>query len=359
MSPRLFSGHILEAAGFEDLALASQAQLSKLIGVIYDLVEHEEGTGDFLAELSTAVGATCSNLCTVSDGVFDYCSETVPYEFLQNEYLPLLASDPWYLEAQKRPSGIVLRNTDLISTDDYKKHEHYWINHRQDFEHMAGVGCLSKSFDLQYFVTCLRPPSAGEHPDENLELLRLLVPHLDRMFRFRESARIDIRRIGQPALVIEDNCWIDCNAAAEHLLLRSGLHPNRGVRGRLLKDHRDNERLLAAMRESSAEPRLIRLSGRRAVLVPRSYLTQSYSRAYSYLLVFLADSTIANTAALERLSPAERQVAVLLCRGLSMNEISIERKRSVGTVRSQVKNIMRKASVRSQAQLVVTLMKDQ
>ena len=342
--------------GTEVDELASQTEIIRLIGMTYDLIEDDCGFDDLLPELSLTLGAACSNICSISDGVVDYRSETVPDDFLQNVYLPVLETDLWYTRAQNMTPGVVLRNTDLATPAEYRRTEHFWINYKQDFEHMAGICALSDSFDLQYFVTCLRSPAAKEHPDQNLDVLRQLKPHLDRMFRYRENVRIDVHRMAQPAIVIENMRCIDANRSAEQLVVGQQLHGGQAVPIRLLRNERDNRRLMREFQQASAEPRLIRLGDQRALLVPQSYLKASCARSLRYVLVFLVDAPSVNVDLVERLTPAEKQVAQKLCQGLSVADIAADRERSVDTIRSQVKSMMRKVGVRSQAQLVISLM---
>jgi DNA-binding CsgD family transcriptional regulator len=262
-------------------------------------------------------------------------------------------------------------DNELIKTDMYRE----FLNPLK--LHHTTYMVLSMSPRKYEFISMWRGTGRPVLNQEARHLLKLVMPHIQTALQVRQvlnasehrarnaEALLDISTTA--AILLDDDGHIlFMNTAAQRLTL-----DNDGMRinGDLLFPSDTSSRMqfhslvLAAAALNQEHPggalTLERPSGKRALQVLITPFRPSDSlRSHARVLVLATDPEVkvnfpdAILRALYDLTPAETEIANGLLTGFSLEDISLFRKVSVATIRSQMKTLMGKTDTRRQSDLV-------
>ena len=177
-----------------------------------------------------------------------------------------------------------------------------------------------------------------------------------------------LNHLGIPVLLVERDATVRYANAAANVLLSSGWL-NKAVDDTLSTPQgQDNQRLRDAIVDACSEgtERVLVIGGERQaprlVLLARPFNEGiSALRRRTLILVRgginLTEDLVNALRQLFRLSPAEASIAVALGTGSDLNELAVQRRVKLNTLRSQVASIMAKTGTRRQAQLVALVVR--
>jgi DNA-binding CsgD family transcriptional regulator len=222
-------------------------------------------------------------------------------------------------------------------------------------------------------------------PEDSNHLLSLLLPHLQKAMEIRQVLGVAQQRLAGADAMLDASATatflltsqgrvLHCNAAAESLLSEAGdlalkdgiLTPAEPRCGEMLRKLFFNATFpFSSLSETKPVLALSlpRASGRRPLQLLASPLPlERRKRSKADLVLLITDPEKAVNfpddvlRALYGLSPAETEIANGLLTGYTLEEISILRRVSLGTVRQQLKCILSKTGTARQADLAKLLM---
>ena len=341
-----------------------------------------------LDAMAKAIGGLCATYFTwnhVTDtlGSFVGSSEYHGDEVYRAHYASL---DPRRKLTQRLPAGNIFRCHEHLD-ESYVRHSTFFqefaLPHERRFT-MANY--LLRTEELSCFAVLHRSPSQGLFSDQDAALASRFAPHLRRATQVQErlsQSQAALRsseaawNLVSFAMVIVDGSGrvLSANRAAEDIIRGSdGLTVRRG---HLAASDPHAASALHAFVRAAAEP-LRRGTDRvgASLLVSRPSGRQPYRLLIAPLaegglhetsrgrsaIVLITDPEIAalppehQLVSLFGLTAAEARVALSLCEGKRVEDIADERGVSAGTVRSQVKAILRKTETERQADLVRSIL---
>ncbi|MBN9562421.1 MAG: hypothetical protein J0H14_17095 [Alphaproteobacteria bacterium] len=365
-------------------------QFAAVLGEIYDaaldpsrwqalterLAHLFDGVGVLFAQDSRSPAATVFSTAGIDAGFLD--SYIAHYAGV-NIWTPAVAA---------LPVGAVVTNDDVAERRRFERSE--WRNdwlRPQDLYH--GTACvLGKADGVVTEFSIMRPEKAGVMSPEQLDMLRLLVPHLQRAIRVHQelsTARVGLHgalagfeRLATAALIVDQAARVlFANAAAEQLL--RGNDGLRGGRNGVLRAGTPpvTERLHALIAGAArtaglrgADPGgtlpLPRREGRPLVALVSPLRTEPAGLGFAPLaaLVLARDPDRAPAVdtealrALYGLTRAEAAVVAELANGCSAEAIAARGDNSIETVRTHLKRSMAKMGVGRQAELVALVLRN-
>lgn len=251
-----------------------------------------------------------------------------------------------------------------------------------DYYHTQGAVVLAESRELGLFLNIHRPRRSGPFEDEEAAWLRGLLPHLRQALGVHQHWRalrrqmrgraLALDHVDRPCLTVDARGRVRWANLAADLLLEQG--DGLRVQGGVVVATAPAEQLalLEALRR-------VGRSGRGAG--PRSGETLTLTRCRAArplevtflcvppeegqgdeVLLLLNDPGAVRLPNAQRLNqryhltPAESRVALALARGLTVEEIAGQGEVSVGTVRSQLKQVLSKTGTHRQGALVQLLL---
>lgn len=358
-----------------------------LIETLYQAVLHPEALENFCSALNSA---TTSHLGAIflqdylrpggkylaSCGFDQALTERYDRDFAGKNILMGLA------ERNMRP-GLVCVSDDYITASEWSKAEYYnEFVKPQDGFHVAG-GCIAYEHGVSAMITFGRSRSAGPFDSSQLDLIRLLLPHLRNVLELqRRVGFLDLRsEIGwqivdrlQFAVLCVTEAMLICfaNERARGLMtVRDGIFERAGRLTAM--DRRDSERLnrLCAQCARQEAPRGGAVCIQRKVHRPaltgyvcpidfRDTPPGLFERPIA--IVILTDPSHEPDGIEEALrvyfgiTPAEARVAMRIIRGMSLKGIADDLCVSVNTVKSQLKQLMHRTGTTRQSEFVACLL---
>lgn len=355
-----------------------------LISLLHAAAIDASKWNDFLRELSaqtsSVTGAVLSQpprsleLDAVALGGLD------PHPDAQRAYnIRFAKHDPFYKAALgSAPTGIV-SDTELVPRDLLRRGAFY-NEFMQPYRMEHGVMLPMMGQRGTDLISLWRTPQQGPMAAEHLQLLTSLLPHLRFAFTVRRNLdqlnlRLDCLRsmfhaVSAPALLLDLKGRLVLMSSAAEAILRE----NDGI-----SLHRSGLRLTTPKAQSKYEclvracaaPADLHEGQWRGVLIPRpsgrcdlqALVTpvvspDPSSSSVTHILVVLRDPSWTDEISASLLgdlfgfSFAEAAIANALLEGLSLEQISLRRHVSCGTVRNQMKSILSKSGTRSQVDLL-------
>jgi DNA-binding CsgD family transcriptional regulator/PAS domain-containing protein len=359
-----------------------------LVPRVYEAAVEPEGWSRFLEDLARRVGGMAPGL-TLVDRESQVGDLTVTAG-LDPAWLRRYEEYYWQRDLrrprlQKLPAGSVVAGQELAGDAELVASEFY-----NDFlrpQHLFHA-TLAVPFADERRVAMLRvarPPSARPFAASELQLLRVLMPHLRRALEIHTAlaggrrqdrvARAVLERLAEGVVTLDPSGVADpVNPEAERLLVEAdGLTR---VDGRLrAADPREDDvlqgRIASALRAATDAVgsaggclRVSRPSGRRPLalrVTPLPAAGASLGVPEAAALVFVSDPETflrldpLPLRELYGLTPAEARVAARIARGRTLPQIAGELGVSPETVRTQRTGAFRKIGVRTQAELAALL----
>ena len=287
-------------------------------------------------------------------------------------------------EVEKLPAGGVLADDHNFDFERFCKSEIY-----QDFWKPARLGrglagVLFNDERRTSAVTVRRPAGHRSFSRADVRKFRQLLPHMRRSFQFQKqllaasakgnalAAALD--QFPVAVFLLDGNASVlDHNRCARELL--ADPHTPLQIHDRRLTAFRpaDNRQLqetvslsARSLHQLEAVPRFLqflmrdqlRLLALMPVPVARSFL----GTAADLVLLFCRQTTAsfidpARLQARYGFTPAEAKLAAAIAEGVTLEEFAAQRGISVGTARAQLKSVMAKADVHTQAQLAGAILR--
>jgi DNA-binding CsgD family transcriptional regulator len=360
--------------------------LTELIGCIYDSASDPERWSQFLSRLSHISESRSAILVMHNAGQAKHTvSSSWGFEeralrLYETRYGDL---DPWTQRGLLLPAGYVCSSEELCPLEELTQTEIYNDFMRPyDVKH-AMFGVVTNDIGSMATVSLFRDSKGGEFQMTQLEILRLLVPHVQRAsaihFRLADvNARsasfenaIDMLQFGV-ILISSANKILHINSSAKrHIDSESGL---RFRRGRLVTSKEcEQERFTALVSQCVRTARregigaggtmlVSRIAGRPLSVTVAPLRTTGWPEQPA-AVVFISDldERAELPAELLRrcygLSPAESQLALALIRGHSLKEVAGSLYISLNTAKTQLKSIFTKTQVKRQGELINLLLR--
>jgi DNA-binding CsgD family transcriptional regulator len=366
--------------------MISNAQLTTLIGSIYDAAADPGKWSRFLATLSEMTDGSCAMLImheatipkhTVSSS---WGFDPKALRLYQERYGEL---DVWARRGRTKPAGYVCTSESLSPIAELIRTEFYNdFTRPYDVKH-GMFGVVTNQSDSLASVSVFRSPAAGQFSDHQLELLKLITPHVQRAFaihfRFADlesraqgfENAINMIQWGVILIDVKGNVLTMNRSASRHLGAAKGLRLRVGklcaVQGP------ESERLMAlidgAVKTSVCEDHgaggtmLVSRPVGRPLSLTVAPLRVARRPEEPAVVIFIADPderTELPGDLLRRgygLTVAECRLALLLVEGQSLNQVAVQTRVSVLTLRTQLKSVFAKTGVRRQGELIQVLLK--
>lgn len=367
---------------------------SALLGSLYSVLDDPERWPEFLRGLCGYVGTTFASLVSATfspPAVLRLFVSGLSEEDTLEYKTRWMAKDPWGTNADLSTlvPGTVVRGEDYCPDEELESNEAYVGFLKAHDMHYGASAFLEKSDRICTLLSVSRAKRAGPLTMTEMDRLRFLVPHLQRVLRIQdESADLGAQRqilhglfdqtVVGFVLLDQSGAVLAANTAARAVLdsgtvLRTENHVLRGACHcgdealreaiqRALNPSRKSAGgevvVLGKQRTESAGPLL------RLLIVPaRQGETLPPSSGSPAIVVYVFDPEAPpriDREALRRvfsLSKAEAAVAVNLACGLSVAETADFLHVSPHTVRSHLKNLFLKTETTQQSALVSLILR--
>ncbi|NIF85911.1 LuxR family transcriptional regulator [Comamonas sp. Tr-654] len=364
----------------DETSLISTDAMSQLIAALYESAMAPQHWKVFLELLRSCANGNYASL-VVRDPHGENVGWVISATGGRSEVIPY---DPY---AQWSPFlGIakdqVLTLRDVMTESEWHSCRYYtdWCK-GVDIEHILAVDVMTDN-GCSYGWRITRPASAGAFESRQLDLVRMLVPHLKRVLNMQLNLHRDRQVISlygrataqlMMGVVILDQAgkMIEANPAATTILnLGDGIRVNNGALEAVYAN--DNRKLQRLIRDALLSPRLERASMTEGMSITRQsgqlnwgVVVQSISadewtegKQRPSVAVFLRDTTgkaeppVKLTQQLFHLTPAETAVATHLSNGMSLEEAAQALGIKPNTARAHLRSIFSKTGVRRQTELV-------
>jgi DNA-binding CsgD family transcriptional regulator len=360
------------------------SELSTLIGSIYESASNPELWPTFLSQLSTLTDSTKSLMLMVDAKRLEHTVSTswgFEAAALRSYHDHFGALDVWAAQGADKPTGHICTSESVCSLPDLMRTEFYNDYTRPINIKHGMFGVVANQGGAFNSVSVFRDPEAGPFLDEQLQLLSLLVPHIQRAFgiHFRLAAlrgrsagverALDKLHFGIVFVNSAQSVLIMNERAQQCIRLADGLR----LRGNKLsltapsESSRFESVLAAATKTGSAGgfsaggTMLATRRRGRPLCITVAPLRSSGLATDAAAVVFIADpdGNIELPADLLRrsykLTQAESRLTLLLVEGHSVKDAASVLQVSLNTAKTQLKSIFVKTQVRRQAELVKLL----
>ncbi len=371
-----------------DQVLASHEQLSAILGEIYDAAldaSRWQAVTERLARLFDGVGVLFAQ-DSRSPAAAVFSTAGIDAGFLDSYVAHYAGVNIWTAAVAALPVGAVVTNDDVAERRRFERSEwrNDWLRPQGLYHGTAAV--LAKADGVVTEFSVMRPEAAGVLTPEQLAVLRLLVPHLQRAIRVHQElstakaglhgALAGFERLATAALIVDRAVRVlFANPSAERLL--RGCDGVRGGRDGVLRAGTPpaTERLHALIAGAArtaglrgADPGgtlpLPRREGRPLLALVSPLRAERAGLGVSPLaaLVLVRDPDRAPAVdtnalrALYGLTRTEAAVTAELANGCSPEAIAAHSGTSIETVRTHLKRSMAKMGVGRQAELVTLVL---
>lgn len=368
--------------------MPSQKRLSELIHAIYAAAENQDRWQPFLELLAGELGCGTTILIAVGDDAagpnISVAARTDP-ELIRLYNESWGAHDPWLSSGHESLTreGAVIVSQDVVADRDLVRSSFYNDFMRRFDMFQSVVATIAARPGLTAGVSCHFHGPPRPRSRRELDLLRLLAPHLGQALRFhfqlaagRASAvpGLVLDRAGVGFILLDGRrCVSRLNRTAEAMLSRGdGLRLSRNAVVALRDSDAALQRAITeALRtalsdgaSAGAAVVLQRGLGKRpfvAMVMPVSGDGELFAQSGGAAAIIVADPDAKprfDEATVQKAfgwTGAETRVAMLLLSGLKAREIADRTSVSFETVRTQMKSLFAKSGIRSQAELVRVL----
>lgn len=360
--------------------------IDALLGHVYQAVTSPDGFNDFVAALIATFRLKAALMITShvqTQEIKGLWMRGMPQQWMQSYAFEFGAEDMLAQHIRASPIALFYASNLDLDAEQFRVTRFYrdWVA-PQGVAYASGAIVLCEGAWLTQLML-QRTPAQPPFARDELELLNMLMPHLQRALQMRQrfaelqlgqnflTSGMDV--LAMPTIMVDEfNRVAHCNQAADKLLdgRRDLWLEDRYVFSRNSATTQSLNFEIAKAIEASrgtgaAMPGVVLLPrvGRRDLMVLISPMhAPGGSRIHGGALLFAFDPETAPTMRaglvqrLFSLSEAEAALAVALCNGLSLEQASNERGTSLNTVRSQLKSIFNKTGTNRQADLISVLL---
>ncbi|MBL4898713.1 MAG: helix-turn-helix transcriptional regulator [Colwellia sp.] len=358
--------------------------LNKHLNILYQAALDPSLWDIFLAELIQDVDAK-SALITVDhpeEGQAILMSSVGFDSAAMDEYTEYyFGKDVWVDALLTTATNQFLHSEEVMSLSEFKKTEIFNdYSKSQDIYHATGAYVATQD-GLDIRIAMQRGRSQGAYDRETMQYLNLLRPHITRALQL--SKKLNVQHLITKALESTLNSDARCmliidestkllynNEAADNLLeADSVFHLNsKKLTFNNASNQRTFEKILFELKNfpinnpvttSTFDVRMKKNDEHYEFFVSPIDVATSIVRAFvsgtNYLIIGRKISTQPSIEVYLmnafRLTPKEIEVAIAISQGRSIANISDSRHRSIHTIRTQLKNVLRKLNLKSQNQL--------
>ncbi len=365
-------------------------KILRLIELIYDAAMQPEIWPGFAGELCQVIPSTDANIfvADVAAGRASFSFTMIPPEAVQRYVERYHQINPYYQRAMPNVrTGLIARSQEICSPEEFEQTEFYRDYFRLlNLFHVINVTVLHEG-DISGHLSLSRAKDVGIYTDEDVRLLSVLLPHLQRAFRISQlldGLRLErammsqvLDKLPQGALIVNRaGHLIFANRSAEQILARNDglvLDAQRNLAAASPHDHQQLHQLIGTAgqanallpAQSSGVFHLQRPSGLRPFSLLIAPLNQDISHNNYHepaVLIFITDpeqrmeSMEAVLQRLYTLTPAEARLAAILVQGKSIATAAVELHITQNTARTHLKHIFEKTGARRQSDLVQLLL---
>lgn len=361
-----------------------EQNLSEFVGEIYETVHNPKNWQKVISLLCQMMNANAA-------GLYLHDRKADNYKILASYGLNPAVRDSYdvglghydygYQLLQTKPVG---KGIHVLSFDDVQEQHPKYVQlllKPNDAHHIAGLGIIQND---DYFVVIKLHRGESDTPFDNaeLELLTQLHPHFERVMRiywhYRKlenenfQLKSSLSRVNLGVLVVNREMGIEYqNPVAEKILeLHSALDVQNGLKAYYENENQQLKKHIEELFDSSldAAEKRARAIGLHhpnksvpliLIITPcEKDRIESGSQFKDCLAIYMSDpETPINIreetlCSVHGLTVAEANIAISLANGLSLKEISEVNQTSLGTVRTQIKQVFNKTGVTRQQDLV-------
>jgi DNA-binding CsgD family transcriptional regulator/PAS domain-containing protein len=373
--------------------MLSQEIILRLIAKFYDAAADRRFWPEFLQEFAQAARGTTtaiiyydSTLPTANFEAGVNYSEEYGRNYLEYYHKVNPWTRSWKSQLDRPGLDSIGTSEQRVPLRDLEKTEFY-NDHLLPHDTIHQVGCMIEKTEHRHSgFTCLRPRQSGPFGQDEVDLLRLLYPHLERAMQFNRRlaflegrclASFEVLDMVAAGVVLLDRAGriLAVNRAAQRVLDQNdGLSAARD--GLIASTSDQNQRLRAEIGESVLTSRgsglsaggalaIARPSGKRpfsVVIMPASVIAFPSDVGRPSAVVFVNDPEIKADAApailrrLYDLTASEARLASLLLQDENLVDAAERLGISHNTARTHLQRIYDKTGTRRQAELVRVLM---
>ncbi|MCW8956461.1 MAG: hypothetical protein OQL09_06230 [Gammaproteobacteria bacterium] len=359
-------------------------QYQKIISSIYDTALEPGKWKSVLAELSQILSAEQSNLRIINTDKNDvqqaYWHNKDPHwHNMYKDYY--IHKDLWLHDILKPNKTFIARTHHLISNKDYEATEFHRDFVSPQNIHYGMGGKIILDDNLISFITLSRDRGRQGFEDDTHKTLLQFIPHIQKSLLIgRKTNNIElekntlldaINQINQPLLLVTNNAEISfINSAAEQMIEQ---HPGISIKNqRICIQSPDTNRQLQKLIRQATDTTKHGPSKQGGTLTyghssterPLSILISpvnpemcNSSQPHEQALLFLSKQNpdtlpVELLTGLYNFTAAEARLTAQLCRGLTLDEISVKLCVTKNTLRTQLRSSFHKAGVSRQAELI-------
>ncbi|MEP9350542.1 helix-turn-helix transcriptional regulator [Xanthobacter sp. KR7-225] len=356
----------------------------RLIDLIYSALVRDEAWAGFLAEIARCTPNGQSTLFfhdqfSAVGGIS--LSHGIDSEF-KRQYVHYAPKNLWMQNLDRRPIGLGVRSEYMAPFEAVERSE-YYNELLKPFGISGGIGItLQRTGSLNFMLSIIGARQDDAERQHGADMLTRLAPHLDRVFRIYRQAQegSSLAAVGE-ALACQETGLIRVGPGKKiqwlnevaRVLLDSGEGPRRDAADRLqLRDDALDARLGEMLQPGAprdAGSRTFTSAISRAGAAPSLQVTLANSgqslveRFFAGPTVIVLLRTAARRGAFSSdllasrfdLTRREREVAMALAAGHSLQEIAEKLSISYETARAYLKQIFAKTGTRRQGELLTKL----
>ena len=367
----------------------SEEAVLELVELIYRAAGEPSTWSEVLERLGAALGG-CLGAIHYQNTVSKWSNVTINWAMdpaAVEAYAYYATINPWWTRTELIAEGNVFTTEMLYPDELLLRTEFYdgWLR-TQDVHRGIG-GTILKSGTLAANLSIMRPTQAAQFDEKDLELVRVLMPHLQRAFQLHNRIQalerkgnaaadaLDQLQQGVVLLDAKGRVLLVNRAATALFAAEKTLQLN--ARGLLAANSAENRQLNALIQgaiatgsgngsHSGGAMSISRADFRQ----PLQILVMPLRTAALYLGkdlpvagIFISDPEkrpVSDNELLRQLyglTPAESRLAQMLAAGESLNDAAEKLRVATSTVRSQLKSIFAKTNTHRQSDLVRVLLR--
>lgn len=369
------------------MRIYSQADVGRLIALIYDAALAPEGWGRFLDELATTVDGHCVSLASINvsrPGIAFMAKARFDPAFLAEYETHYCEVDPWVDAAARQgllKPGLVDLGENFVSHEALKKTEFYSGVGRR-FNFLGGISAVFEG-DHSLLGLSLSQHKPHQFGCRELDLVRTLLPHVGRAMRVHQRLQTaeDMAAAGASALDQSSHGVLFMSSRGTVVFANRAAQDILNASDGLILDHgelrastaAETTELRVAIRAAVVIANGVVATGKGIMLVTRPSGLRSLSivvvpvspknhvatdPAAARAAVFVTDperTTLPDTDSIRRLfqlTPAEARLLQRLAGGDTLDEAAHRLGIALDTARKRLKMIFVKTETHRQAELM-------
>lgn len=358
-----------------------ESEILELVGLVYDAAEDSSRWKTFLQRYADILNFHIAQFelitgdSTLSGSISVGMSESDQRDLSRYAFL-----NPWIGLLQRATPGAIGASHELVDYRGYVNGAYYQEYGKRIDQHYGQAGLVIRNETAISVLGAVRSKSAGPCGKRETEIFQMLMPHLSRALRMQMLiARSDAQsaslmecldRVACGVVLLDQRgCLIRANPAAESMAAQNdGLHmSSRGLRAHDLAESKALQRLIfEAARtsnghglESGGTVKISRPSLRRPwVAVVSPHKRTSGDGLVAVLLIDTDKKPVPSATIISQVfgfTRSEARLAQLLASGVRLEDAAEQLGITINTARTHTRNMLDKAGLRRQTDLVLLL----